>query len=69
MVTRKQSQSGGKASQQLETHGESSVIDEFVIKLAQALQRRGKRAWKVNFVHACNVSIHKQVNIMRLKSL
>jgi hypothetical protein len=54
MVTRNQSSQGGaeKPSQQPKANVESGMIDDFVIKLAQALQRRGKRTWKVNFAHA-----------------
>ncbi|KAL4527524.1 hypothetical protein Ndes2526A_g08693 [Nannochloris sp. 'desiccata'] len=49
MVTRNQSasQGGGREpSQQHETNEDAKMVDEFVIKLAQALQRRGKRTWK-----------------------
>jgi hypothetical protein len=58
MVTRNQraSQDGGKEqSQEHATNGASSMIDEFVIKLAEALQRRGKRTWKVILAHAMRI--------------
>jgi len=63
MVTRNQSasQSGGREpSQQHKTNGEAAMVDEFVIKLAQALRRRGKRTWKVNFSHAKMSNLKKK---------
>lgn len=58
MVTRNQSasQGGGREpSQQHETNEDAKMVDEFVIKLAQALQRRGKRTWKVKFAHSMSI--------------
>jgi len=68
MVTRNQSasQNGGREPLQKDkTNGEANMVDEFVIKLAQALQRRSKRTWKVKFC-TCHVDSKRNIIINRL---
>jgi|LakMenEpi03Aug12_release.lakeMendotaPanAssembly.Ray.scaffolds.fasta_scaffold5919630_1 hypothetical protein len=52
MVTRNQrNQSGSQGGEQSQPQEDASMIDEFITKLADALQRRGKRRWKVKLAH------------------